>query len=108
MTNTETVGAEEPPRWPVVVHDEAGERFFVREGADVAEVRYHRHGDHVTILHTGVPPALEGRGLGSALVRAVVELASAEGLTVVPRCPFARSWLEAHPDVAASVTIESP
>jgi hypothetical protein len=24
----------------------------------------------------------------------------------VPRCPFARDWLERHPDVAGRVTIE--
>ena len=38
---------------------------------------------------------------GSAIDRAV-----GEGLTVVPLCPFARLWLERHPDVAASATID--
>jgi predicted GNAT family acetyltransferase len=39
-------------------------------------------------------------------VSAAVELAAENGLTVVPRCPFARGWLERHPDVAKTVTIE--
>jgi hypothetical protein len=26
----------------------------------------------------------------------------------VPACPFARAWLERHPDVAAQVPIDAP
>lgn len=80
----------------------------MREGGDVAELDYHRSTDRLSILHTGVPAPLEGKGVGSALVRAAVEFAAAEGLTVVPSCPFAQRWLEGHPDVAASVPIERP
>ena len=29
-----------------------------------------------------------------------------KGLTIVPLCPFARSWLERHPDAAATVAID--
>ncbi|HTX61998.1 MAG TPA: GNAT family N-acetyltransferase [Acidimicrobiales bacterium] len=95
-------------RAPVVEHDREGERLVVREGGQVAELEYHRRGDRLSILHTGVPAPLGGKGLGSALVRAAVELAAAEGLTVVPYCPFAQRWLEDHPDVAASVSVEQP
>lgn len=90
---------------------ERGPEGQVAEGAGVAEVaelRYHRSGDRLALLHTGVPAHLEGRGIGGALVRAAVALAETEGLTVVPYCPFARRWLEEHPDVAATVTIDWP
>ena len=30
----------------------------------------------------------------------------ADELTVVPWCPFARRWLQEHPDEAAAVTID--
>ncbi len=95
--------------WVPVVEDErAAERFVVREGTDEAELTYHRHGDRLALLHTGVPPAMEGKGVGSALVRAAAERAAGEGLVVVPYCPFASRWLKSHPEVAASVAIESP
>ena len=42
------------------------------------------------------------------LVRAAVGYAAGEGLTVVPACPFARAWLDRHPDVAALVPIDMP
>jgi uncharacterized protein len=92
---------------PAVVDDD-GERLVVREGDDVAELVYHRSGDRLSIVHTGVPPGLEGRGIGSALVKAALDLAARDGLTAVPYCPFARKWLETHPDVAASVSIDWP
>ena len=60
------------------------------------------------LVHTGVPDELGGRGLGGVLVRAALERAVAESLTLVPECPFARSWLEKHPDDAARVTIDWP
>jgi uncharacterized protein len=91
-----------------VEHVRTEERFVVREGDDVAELDYHRRGNRLSIVHTGVPPAMERRGTGSALVRAAVEYAAAEGLTVVPSCSFARWWLEHHPDAAASVPITRP
>ena len=91
-----------------VEHDAAGERFVVREGGEVAVLEYHRRGDRISILHTGVPVSLEKRGIGSELVRAAVELATAERLTVVPCCTFVQWWLERHPDLAASVNIDLP
>jgi hypothetical protein len=62
----------------------------------------------MVLVHTGVPGALEGRGVGGLLVRAAVGYAAGEGLTVVPACPFARAWLQRHPDVAALVPIDAP
>ena len=72
----------------------------------LAELLYRRRGDRFVIVHTDVPPELEGRSLGGALVRAAIDRAVSEDLTVVPLCPFARLWLERHPDVADSATID--
>ena len=63
-------------------------------------------GDRLVLVHTGVPDAAEGQGIGSKLVRAALEHAIAEDLTIVPECPFARSWLEKHPDEAAKASID--
>ncbi|MFE9748679.1 GNAT family N-acetyltransferase [Saccharothrix saharensis] len=52
----------------------------------------------VTFTHTEV--AVEGKGLGSRLVRHALEDVRAKGLTVVARCPFVRGYLEKHPELA--------
>jgi len=89
-----------------VTDNQAESRFEIRAGALLAELIYHRHGDRLALIHTEVPEELEGHGVGARLVTAAVDRAAREGLTIVPFCPFARQWLERHPDVAARVTID--
>lgn len=93
---------------PSEVKDEAGHRFVLEVDGYEAELVYKLKGERLTLIHTGVPDELGGRGLGGILVQAAIDRASAEGLTVIPECPFARSWLEKHPDQAARVTVVQP
>ena len=93
---------------PQVTHDPDRGVFEYRAGDFVAELVYRRRGERMVLLHTGVPEAMEGHGVGGELVRAAVRYAASQGLTVVPACPFARGWLERHPDVAALVTLSEP
>ena len=88
-----------------VVDNEAASRFEV-PGAPGAELIYRKNAKRLVLIHTEVPEALSGRGLGGRLVQAAIDEAAASGMTVVPLCPYAHSWLERHPDQAARVTID--
>jgi hypothetical protein len=88
------------------VVDETPNSRFVLEPDVGAELRYRLDGNRLVIVHTEVPDALRGRGTGGRLVRAAVDRAALEGLTVVPLCRYARNWLKGHPDVAATVAID--
>ena len=81
-----------------VVDNSAESRLEAQVGQDVGYLIYRVAGDRLVLVHTEVPPELEGHGVGGALVTAAVEMARERGLTVVARCPFARSWLERHPE----------
>jgi predicted GNAT family acetyltransferase len=89
-----------------IVRDDAAGRFELTLPDGTAELVFRRNGRRLVLVHTGVPEDLAGHGIGGRLVRAAVEHAIAESLTVVPRCPFARDWLEGHPDVAEQVAID--
>jgi uncharacterized protein len=89
-----------------VVDNVAESRLEARIGTDLAELIYRRRADRLVLVHTGVPDALGGHGLGGLLVQAALAKAAGEGLTVVPVCPFARGWLERHPDAGSAVTID--
>jgi predicted GNAT family acetyltransferase len=91
-----------------VIDNQAQSRFEVADDGELAELVYRRHGDRLVLVHTEVPESLGGRGIGSLLVQAAVDLAEAEQLTVVPQCPFARRWLERHEDQATRITIDWP
>jgi uncharacterized protein len=95
----------EPDR-PTVVDDRERHRFVLVEDGVEAELVYRARPDRLILVHTGVPDEVGGRGLAGDLVRAAVERAAAEGLTVVPWCPYTRAWLRDHPDEAASVDID--
>ena len=91
---------------PHVTDDRAASRLELAADGQPAELVYRRNGSRLVLVHTGVPGNLEGRGVGGELVRAAVAKAAADGLTVVPLCPFAKAWLERHPEVAALAVIE--
>ena len=91
---------------PRVVDVPKENRFVVERDGHVAELDYHRNGRRFVLIHTGVPKSMEGHGIGGHLVQAAVDRAAREHLVLVPWCPFARTWLEHHPDLAASVEID--
>jgi uncharacterized protein len=88
-----------------VIDNTAARRFELTIDGHLAELVYRLDGDRLVLRHTEVPEELEGRGLGGTLVRAALERAGRDALTIVPQCAFARSWLERHPDDLGDVTI---
>jgi predicted GNAT family acetyltransferase len=54
----------------------------------------------ITFTHTEVPPILEGRGIGSALVRGALDAVRGQGLKVVAKCPFVSATIAKHPEFA--------
>ncbi len=75
-------------------------RFELEADGHIAFANYKRAEGVLTMLHTEVPKELEGRGIGSALIRGVLDTARREGLKVNPLCPFARTYIVKHPEYA--------
>ena len=73
-------------------------RFEMDAGGDVAVVYYSLAPGVMTFTHTEVPAALQGRGIGSRLVRGALQAARAGGFKVVPRCSFISAYLGRHPE----------
>ncbi|WP_067461496.1 GNAT family N-acetyltransferase [Actinomadura macra] len=76
-------------------------RYEIRVDGDLAGfAEYETQPGQVVITHTEVDPAFEGRGVGGALARGLLDDLRAKGVSVVPRCPFIRTWIDKHPDYA--------
>src|SRR6185436_11013469 len=86
--------------------DTVGSRLVLEEDGVEAELIYRKRAGRMILIHTEVPDALGGRGIGGRLVRAALARARAENLTLVPWCPFARRWLTDHPDESDGVSID--
>jgi predicted GNAT family acetyltransferase len=91
----------------VIVNDDLG-RFESTVDGHTAHLTFRRDGDRLVLVRTEVPSSLEGRGVGSAIVRGALEYARANELTVVPECEFARSFIERHPDETAGIKLDLP
>jgi uncharacterized protein len=75
-------------------------RFELETDGHIAFSNYERADGVLTIRHTEVPKALEGRGVGSALIRGVLDFARTQGLKVKTLCPFAKAYVDRHPEYA--------
>jgi len=89
-----------------VTDNAASSRLEIHANGELAELVYRIRANRLVLVHTGVPDALSGRGLGGDLVRAAIAKAAATGMSLVPACPFARDWLKRHPDEAAQVDVD--
>jgi predicted GNAT family acetyltransferase len=74
---------------------------FEMDVAGRTALAVYRQGDGVmTFTHTEVPATMRGRGIGSQMMHGVLQNARAQGLTVVPRCPFVADFIDRHPKYA--------
>jgi predicted GNAT family acetyltransferase len=81
-----------------VTDNPASRRFELAIDGEVAFLQYERKPDRLVFVHTEVPPAFRGRGIGERLVKGALDAARREGLRVVPLCPFVKAYLRKHPE----------
>ena len=89
---------------PTVIHNAAAGQFEARTEHGLALLKYVPRGDALDLVHTEVPPAAEGQGIGGALARAALEHARSSGVKVIPSCPFVLGYLKKHKEFANLVT----
>jgi predicted GNAT family acetyltransferase len=83
------------PEWTVRDNPER-HRFEIDLGDAVAIAEYTLPEGIIMFTHTEVPPEYEGKGIGSALIRAGLKAARERGLKVIPICPFFAAYMQRH------------
>jgi predicted GNAT family acetyltransferase len=86
-----------PPASLPITLNAAARRFEIHLDGHVAWLEFEPFDGGIACLHTIVPKALEGRGLGSRLVQHTLDDAVRRGLKVRPDCPFVKAWIDRHP-----------
>lgn len=81
-----------------LVHNAAERRYEFDLGDDMALIEYVQGNGVIVLTHTEVPPQYEGQGIGSELVKAVLEDIRKKELQVVPQCPFVAAYIRRHPE----------
>lgn len=80
-------------------HNPEARRFEATVDKLLCRCDYRMHGNTMMLVHTEVPPQLEGRGIASLLVRAAFDHARENGLDVLPVCSYVSAWTRRHPEV---------
>ena len=83
---------------PQVEDNPAASRFEMTSGDSTAFVEYRRAGDRIVLVHTEVPEALSGQGVGSKLVRGTLDALRGEGRKVALHCEFVAAYVARHPE----------
>ena len=82
---------------PQVRENAERKRFEIDLGdGQLAIAEYTLPAGKIMFTHTEVPPEHEGKGLGSALIRAGLAAARERGLQVIPICPFFARYIQKH------------
>ncbi len=88
----------EPQPMSEVRNNAAQHRFELDVDGEQAVAYYRMTPGVITFVHTEVPQALSGRGIGTKLIHDALEMVRTQGLKVVPQCPFVSAFMGKHPE----------
>ena len=83
-----------------VRNNTAEHRYELTVEGHLAATYYQIANGVITFVHTEVPDALAGRGVGSKLVKGALDQVRSQSLKVVAQCPFVKAYIEKHAEYA--------
>jgi hypothetical protein len=87
----------------VITDNPAASRYELRVDDSLAGFVQYRLGDDgkvITLVHTEVLDAFQGKGLAGVLAKGTLDDVRKRGLAAVVECEYLRSWIGKHPDYA--------
>jgi predicted GNAT family acetyltransferase len=90
-----------------VVNNEAAARFEASVAGETAYLTYEHQPGRIIYDHAKVPTVLEGHGLAGKITKTALDYARANGLKVVPVCPYVAAYIRKHPEYQDLVTTGS-
>lgn len=81
-----------------IIDNKPHHRYEMNVDGVLAYVAYSRAPGTITFIHTIVPEALAGKGIGSKLAKYVLDEARANREKVIPQCPFVSAYIKKHPE----------
>lgn len=73
-------------------------RFEIHANGHIAFENYERFDGGIAYVLTKVSDELGGRGIGSFLIKYILDDARTKGLKVKPVCPFVQKYIDKHPE----------
>ena len=89
-----------------LVKDTGARRYVATDnGAELGVVTWSEEGDAISLDHTIVDPAHQGKGVAGRLVAfALDDLRDHSTARVIPRCSYIQTYLRRHPEYQVLTT----
>jgi predicted GNAT family acetyltransferase len=78
--------------------NEAESRFELQIGNETAFIDCLVKADVMLLVHTEVPAALGGQGIGTRIVELALHYIDDHGYKLAPLCPFVGKYVRLHPE----------
>lgn len=83
-----------------IEHRPDQQRFQWIENGILCVLEYELSNNTMTIIHTGVPQAVGGRGIAADLTMHALDTARSQGWLVRPLCSYADAYIRRHTEYA--------
>ena len=94
----------------ILTDNKEDKQFELTVDGFTARVEYILMGNKIIFSHTDVPKELEGKGIGSMIVKLALENIEERELKLIPLCPFTAAYIKRHPEwnrvLAENVTLK--
>ena len=79
-----------------IINNESEKRYETAVNGHLVYLEYIPAGKNIVLSHTEVPVELEGQGIGSQLVKQVLELIRSSDQKIIITCPFVAAYIKRH------------
>ncbi len=81
-----------------LIDNENAKQYEFHIDGFIAKIEYLKAQDQIFLTHTEVPGQLKGKGIGTELVKQVLEDIEQKKLRLVPLCPFVALYIKRRPE----------
>lgn len=81
-----------------LVKNETGNRFEMNVDGNTAIIEYKEYPGKIALLHTEVPPQLEGKGAATAIIEKTLDYIEKKNFKLIPLCPLVVAYIKRHPE----------
>ena len=81
-----------------LIKNEKENRFEMNVDGNFAIIEYKEYPGKIALIHTEVPPVLEGKGVATAIVEKSLKYIEQNNLKLIPLCPVVVAYVKRHPE----------